>query len=142
MGKRVCDVIWTTLLPIVLVSKRFRDVLRREAFTGWSAYPVKVYDHEDDELRGYTGLAVTGRAGAVDYTRNEKVWHTFTKGGPRFRCRVGLFIDNDEWDGSDFFQLEGRSNIVVTQRVKDALVAELKIPNVKFDPLSSYAHDV
>ncbi len=141
-GKRVCDVIWTGFVAVVLVSRRFRDVLRREGFTGWSTYPVKVYDHEDNELSGYTGLAVTGRAGAVDHSRSKKVWRRRIKGGPRLQRYVGMFIENDEWDGSDLFQMAGRSTKLVTERVKEALQAELKIPNTEFDQLSTFEHDI
>ena len=141
-GKRVCDVIWTTLVIPVLVSKRFCTVLEREGFTGWSTYLVAVYDGEGRRLRGYKGLSITGRAGPVDDSRSKKVWRPpYVEGGPRIRRQVGLFFKNDQWDGSDIFLPEGSCWVIVTKQVKDALQG-LNIPNVEFRPLSNLERDI
>lgn len=141
-GKRLCDVIWTGFPPMVLISKAFRDVLKRESFTAWSTYPVKVYDKDGKQLRGYAGLAFLGRAGAVDFSRSTKVWRgPRYDGGPKWQNYFGLAFKDDKWDGSDFFMSEDRSSTYVTDGVKRAL-QELKIPNVEFERLSEYEEQV
>lgn len=137
MGKCICDVIWTTLLPLTLISKKFRDVLKRESLTGWTTFPAKVYDQVGKEIKGYAGLAVTGRAGPIDNMRSQKfLREPYVEGGPCIPCYRGMYFKDDEWDGSDFCMPQGRTSIIVTQRVKDAL-KELMIPNVEFRQLST-----
>ena len=143
-GRRVRDIIWTTLPPLVLISKRFRDVLERAGLTGWSTYPVKVYDQEGRQVRGFFGLAVTGLAGAVDNSRSKRVWRgPWVEGGPKSQNYLGMFFKDDEWDGTDIFRPQKSSWIIVTERFKKALEeADLDVRNVKFDKLSTYERDI
>ena len=141
-GKRLCDVIWTTYLPLVLISKRLRDLLEHEQLTGWSTYPVSVHANGGNTLCNYFGLSVTGRAGPIDNRRSRKVSRgpKLEKGSKFQRC-LGMFFKDDEWDGSDIFVPEKTTFIIMTERAKDAIGA-LKIPNVEFDSLRTLERDI
>ena len=141
-GRDVYDVIWTGFVAVVLVSRRFRDVLERAEFTGWTPYPVKVFDEVGEEIRGYCGLAFTGRSGPVDYSRSQKVWRKPRyKGGPKYQEYVGLFFKEDRWDGTDLFLPENTAHKIITEKVKNAL-SKLDIPNVGFERLTEFTDSV
>lgn len=141
-GESVCDVIWTGFVAVVLLSDPLVDVLRGEAFSGWTTYPAEVYDKRSKKLPKYHGLAVTGRAGPIDNTRSERVWRgPYFPGGPKVEQYVGLYFQYDRWDGSDIFLPEGSGWIVVTERVKDVLDS-LDIPNIKLVRLTTLERDV
>lgn len=142
MGNNIAEVIWTGYVACVLVSTKFRDLLERERFTGWSTYPIVLYGEDSKELQGYVGLSILGRAGVVDFTRSRIASRgPIYEGGPKWKNHLGLFFKDDLWDGSDIFMVEGRSSTFVTERVKQA-VAEFNIPNVQFERLSEYEEQV
>lgn len=140
-GTSSCDVIWTTFPPLVLISNRFADLLAKKGFRGWTTYPTRVYDG-DEQLKGYAGLAVSGRAGAVDRTRcRVERRPPPNPRGSAYDVAVGLFFKNDEWDGSDVFMPADTGHIIVTEQVKNSLQT-LHIPNVAFERLSDYETDL
>jgi hypothetical protein len=65
-GGRLYDYIGTTWAVLDLVSDRVISVLRDNEFTGWSTYPIEVYDRDGHSIAGYHGLAATGRSGPID----------------------------------------------------------------------------
>jgi hypothetical protein len=101
-----------------------------------------VYDAEGKQLRGYAGLAITGRAGTIDSSRSKKVWRgPHFEGGPKWQNYLGMYFTNDQWDGSDFSLPGDTGWMIVTERVMEALKAELFIPNVEFQRLTEVERD-
>jgi hypothetical protein len=128
--------IGTTYGLPVLVSERFLDVLREHGFTGWTTFPVRVFLHDGSELKGYSGFAVTGRAGPIDDSLSEEV--ILPPLVPSGRARPGLrgaCFAPESWDGSDFFACGDSSAITVTETVRQALEAA-RLSNVAFKRLS------
>jgi len=136
-GTAVCDVVWTTFGASVLVSDRVVTNLREGHFSGWTTYPVELYDKSRIRIPDYHGLVVTGRSGAIDRSRSEKVRHPIIPGTKPADFWRGLFFKDDRWDGSDIFLPEGTGYIIVVERVKNALES-LSIPNIKFERLDTH----
>jgi len=121
-GSRIKDHIGTTWATLHLVSDRFISVL--DAFSGWRMYPVDVYAKDGDLIRGYHGLAVTGRSGEIDDDLSPvMVLPPHTPGGEAMPHRIGVRFWPETWDGSDVFSPEGTGFVLVTQEVRDALTA-------------------
>lgn len=138
-GSQLRDVIWTTISD-PLVSEDFLSVLIREKFTGWSTYPIVVYEKDGIKLSGFGGLVVTGRAGAIDPSRTHiELRDPIGDGMLKSEWAIGLYFKSDEWDGSDIFLPADRNYIIVTERVKEAL-KDLDIKNVKFVRLTEFAY--
>jgi hypothetical protein len=136
-GSDAYDVIGTTYASLLLVSGRFRDVLRGHGFTGWTTFAVRVFIDGGGALDGYSGIAITGRCWSIDDRLSEEV--TLPPRVPHGRARRGLrglCFPPDSWDGSDFFTSDaGGAWIFVVQRVKDTL-EKAQLRNVKFQRLS------
>jgi Immunity protein family (Imm11) len=136
-GHKPYDVIGTSYATLLLVSSRFRGVLRSHGFTGWTTFPVRIFLDDGDELDGYSGIAITGRCGPIDDNQSEKV--TLPLPLPHGRARLGLrglCFPPDTWDGSDLFTSEaGGAWIFVVERVKDAL-ERAQLRNFEFERLS------
>ena len=130
-GTRPRDVIWTTIdHPVIIVSQRVIDLLKRERLTGWSTYPVTVYGRSEDIIEGYLGLSVTGRCGKIENAQSLLVQrHTVCC---TYSVYKGLYFDPETWDGSDCFMTPGREDwIFITDAVKKAFGRE-KIRNIKY----------
>ena len=141
-GRRLYDLVGTTWAVLDLVSDRVTSVLADNGFTGWTTYPVAIYDDRGDAIPGYHGLAVTGRCGPIDERLSPVV--TLPPAVPEGEAqphRIGLRFHPETWDGSDVFTPEGTAHVFVAQRVRDALV-EAKVTNMTLRPLTEVAQYV
>jgi hypothetical protein len=130
------DVIWTTMAVVVIVSDTVVQLLRSHGFTGWSLYDVSVRDKQGQLIPGYSGLAITGRCGKIDYTRTVVVPRVYPAG--IFPIGKGLLFDPESWDGSDLFMPADKVGYkFMVDRVKKAL-ERAKIRNVSFTPLDQF----
>lgn len=121
-GSRIRDHIGTTWGVLHLVSDRLVSVL--EGFGGWRTYPVEIYDREGGLVPGYRGLAVTGRCGSVDDELSPvMVLPPPVPQGKAMPHRIGIRFRPETWDGSDVFSPERSGWVLVTQDVRDALIA-------------------
>lgn len=134
-GKRYDDVIRTGFCFFYLISDRFREVLEKNHFTGWKCFPVRILTKKGEEVHGYQGLSVTGRAGIIHWERSEVIQDEYSS---YYR---GIHLDREEWDGSDFFLAKDYWGIFVTKRVKEALL-EAKLTNIRFKDYSECLRDV
>lgn len=123
-GTRIKDLIGTTTALLTLVSDRFVAVLREGGFSGWTTYPVGVYNEAGREVPSYHGLAITGRAGPRDNSLTPKeLLPPPVPGGRAMPGRRGLLFKYGSWDGSSLFCPEGTAAITVTEEVRAALTA-------------------
>jgi hypothetical protein len=122
--------------PVKIVSPRFVEVLRAGDFSGWTTFPIGVIGRLSEELREHRGLAVTGRSGPPDRSREERVvLPPPVPNGEAMPHRLGLHPQ--DWDGSDLFVPEGTTHICVSERVRDA-VARARLTGVEFTRLTEY----
>ena len=133
-GREATDFLWTQLITPVCISESATRILMENKVSGWSTYPVEVFDQEGKLYPYYFGLAVTGAACEADYSRSAVV----SKPPPTPRGRSydvfrGLYFDEDQWDGSDMFWVGGVR--VVVERVKEIFV-RYNVRNVRFTPLA------
>ena len=138
-GKRLTDILWTAMPPLVCAATRVVDAMAERRLTGWSTYPVEVI-HQGEFLEGYQGLAILGRGGGRDRTKSPIIDKPApVPGGKPYRAYRGLFFDEDPWDGSDLFFVDGF--IVVTQPAHDYFVRS-KVSNIRLTPISEVEIDV
>jgi hypothetical protein len=130
------EVTWTTHGEPIVVADSVVQLLRSHEFTGWSLYEVSVRDKQGEVSPGYSGLAVTGRCGNIEWAQGIEVPRIFPAG--IFPVWKGIFFDPASWDGSDFFMsADGSGYVFVVEAVKKAL-ERAKIRNVKFQPLDQF----
>lgn len=132
-GSKATNILWTQLVTPVCVSGRVIRILSENEVSGWSTYPVEVFDPGGELLADYHGLVVTGGVCDADYSRSAVI----TKPPPAPRGKSydvykGLFFDEDQWDGSDMFWVGGVR--VVVEKVK-TVFEKSGIENVAFTPL-------
>lgn len=123
--------IMTADVVMYVVSGKFIKVLKDNQFTGWSTFAVKPHDKRGEEIKGYKGLAVTGRCGKIDNSKSKWVKRKAIIGDAMVRVRYGYYFDPKSWDGSDIFLAEGTGVVFVVKKVKEAL-ENAKISNVEF----------
>ena len=133
-GTDATDFLWTQLVTPVCVSERVIRILKENEVSGWSTYPVEIFDQKGNLLPDYHGLAVTGAVCEADYSRSAVV--TKPPPAPRGRSQDvyrGLYFDEDQWDGSDMFWVDGVR--VVVDKVKK-IFEQNKVANLRFTALS------
>jgi len=140
-GSRLYDVIFTGYPSTKLVSERVTQTLSEAGFSGWSTFPISLSWKNGEEISGYSGLAVTGRAGVLDDERCPIVEELSPWTGKQIHSRKGYYFDPESWDGSDFFFPRGTTLMIVTERVK-VLFEKSKFKNTAFQRLSEVSRVV
>ena len=79
-GKWLRDIIHTGLASLYLISKRFKEILESHCFSGYSTYPIKLYDAYWQRIPDYFGFSITGRCGPIDFTKSEVIYKQFPGG--------------------------------------------------------------
>jgi len=129
------DFIWPNMVGPMIASERVIDALTAENVSGWSTYPVIVWNRDETIVNGYAGLSITGRCGPIEGHRSIPEPKQFP--GGVFTVYRGLYFDSASWDGSDLFlSSDGRLFVFAVQKVKD-LFQRVGITGIAFDPLDS-----
>lgn len=129
------EVIWTTYAAPIIVSDSVVQLLRSHGFTGWSLYDVTVHGKQGEPIPGYHGLAITGRCGAIDWSKGiaePKVYPARVS-----TVWKGLFFDPASWDGSDLFMPANTALVCAVEAVKKAF-KKAKVRNVVFEALDQF----
>ena len=133
-GLEATDFLWTQLVTPVCASERLIRILSENEVSGWSTYPVEVYDREGNMHPCYHGLAVTGAVCEADYSLSTVVTKPPpTPNGRSYDVYRGLYFKEDEWDGCDMFWVGGVR--VVVDRVRK-IFEQNKVSNVRFTPIT------
>ena len=69
-GGQAADVLWTSFIPITVISQRLVELLTAHGLTGWATYPVEVFGRKDERIPGFHGLAITGPNVEVDRSKS------------------------------------------------------------------------
>jgi len=131
--KKIGDFL-NTFLSEWLISDKVAEIFNDCGFTGYELKPVSVCNMELPHK--LWEFVVCGKGGGSNpasgiYLKSEcpychhKVYSAFEN---------GIIVDENNWDGSDFFTITGyRRYILVTERVKN-VVEENQLKGVKFIP--------
>jgi len=135
-GGRPGDFVWNSH-SLVVASPNVLNVLEESRFRGYSTYPV-VVRVKDRILAGYCGIAVTGRAGPVDFERSRVRWFTEANGSRGGIMAIdGLYFHPENWDGSDIFCVDEFLHFLMVKRVRDALRSQ-RVTNFTAKPLQEF----
>jgi hypothetical protein len=135
-GTRPMDYVGTTLGGPPLVSERLVALLGEHGFTGWRTFGVEIYDEHGVRVPGYHGLSATGRSGPFDDSLSPVMTVAPpVPTGEALPHRIGKRFWPETWDGSDVFSPEGAMWVVVTQAVRDVVVAA-KLKNISLERLT------
>ena len=113
------DMIGTFWPSLYVIGERLKDLLERNAITGWRLYEA-VFPGTPSPA-AWWALGITGRAGRV-------------RTGPETPLDpLGHFLDPQEWDGSDLFHPTNEGTILVTARAAQ-IFQETRLRNVLLEP--------
>ncbi len=129
---KVRDLMWTQYSELI-VTDHVRSLFEDAGFTGFNVRPVTVekvkYARKGSEsdIPPLWEIEVTGKGGnahpdsgiyPIEASRCEVCKYL------RFSSyRNGIIVDGDEWDGSDFFTVNGYPRVwLITERVKDLIM--------------------
>ncbi len=133
-GSTLRDFIWVEPHPVI--NDRVVELLSSHGLTGWTTYPVEILDRRGEIVRGYHGLAVTGRCQSIRIGKKySNVVYKDYPGGT-FPNYKGLYFSKDSWDGSDFLvAADGQGGwILVTERVRQ-LFRKNRVTNCRLTPI-------
>jgi|YNPBryunderm2012_1023409.scaffolds.fasta_scaffold10186_2 hypothetical protein len=128
---RVGDFVWTWYSDC-LVTDRVLGLFRQAGFSGFEVRPVRVEKVKRlgkgrlEDIPRLWELVVTGRGGDARPESGIRVIYRCEACGlvEYSSYRNGILVDEDQWDGSDFFTVNGYpKHILVTERVKDLIIA-------------------
>ena len=140
-GGHPSDFLWAGLTHIICISQRVVDLLSENGITGWSVYPVEVFGRNGEPLPKYNGLSVIGPDCVRDRSRSQIVDKPPpVDGGRGYQVYHGLYFDENQWDGSDFFRVLGIATVVTDKVYR--IFKRAKVTNVRFTPLTEVEIDV
>jgi hypothetical protein len=134
IGEIAFDIVCGGFAGLDLWSERAMEAARANRITGLRSYRVEIRRDDGSVLTNYEGLAVTGRCGPIDDSRGAIEQRILVAGAPPYRYHVGLFVEQDSWDGSDLFVPPNLDLILCTSRLK-TVFEEACITNVAFTPI-------
>lgn len=122
-GTKFVDVV-STGDTLNIYSNTMFEVFEKNSFTGWGKILVVVVLRNGQRIYQYSFLTVTGKCGSLDESKTqiEDVPISNSPSAKPLIVKRGLFFDEDTWDGSDIFNPEGTFFILVTEKVRDALI--------------------
>ncbi len=127
----VGDFVWTWYSEC-LVTERVLTLFREAGLTGFEAKPVvvekvkRVKKEQPVTIPRLWELVITGKGGDAHPDSGIRVIYKCDACGlTRYSSyRDGIIVNEREWDGSDFFTVNGYPKLIlVTERVKDLIVA-------------------
>jgi len=135
LDENITDFMWTFIGEVV-ITDRVAKLFKEAGFTGYELEPVEVVNRQDITVWKFN---VTGKGG--------KAQGLYLK----YRCEAcgleryggyenGIIFDEKEWDGSDFFEVDGWGVILITERVKD-FIEKHGLTNVIIIPLNEFKVD-
>jgi hypothetical protein len=124
-----------------LWSDRLVMALNDAQITGFKLYSVILKDKQKEDVEGYSGVSIIGRAGKIDLKKSQIIREQ-PEGWPKIIERLkGMYFGLKEWDGSDIFLAENQSFVFCTKKFVDT-VSKLKGHNFEFTPVSEYRRDI
>lgn len=138
---RIGDFIWTWYSEW-LMTDRVLHLFQNAGFTGFEPRPVKVEKVKrvkkgtEVSIPPLWELKVTGKGGDTDPASGIRILETCDACSliKYSSFRNGLIVDENNWDGSDFFTVNGYPKfILVTERVKELIIRE-KLVNCALIP--------
>lgn len=128
---QVGDFVWTWPNEC-LITERVLGLFRQARLTGFEVKPVVVEKVKRlgkkrlEDIPTLWELVVTGKGGdARPESGIRVIYRCEACGMVRYSSyRNGILVDEGQWDGSDFFTVNGYPKIIlVTERVKDLIIA-------------------
>lgn len=120
-GNKLADILDTGWASLYLISDNLKKLLEHNGLSGWRTFPVAVLSKEGREIEGFHGLSITGRCGAIDFTKTEIIKKALVPGGPMGEFYKGLPIDIETWDNSDFFIPDNYFGIIISKQAFEIL---------------------
>ena len=97
-GEIAEDILWTQLVRPVCVSGRLIRLLNENEISGWTVYPVEIYDQNGVNIPDYYGFAITGPVYEADYSRSTIVLKPSPlPRGKSSKVYKGLYFDEGQW---------------------------------------------
>lgn len=135
----------------LLVSKKYRDAVMSHGLTGIEFYPplgyrlktkkkgaeemiIKCRDHFQ-----FQAIHVTGRGGSIAKTSGVRLRKSCEKCGWEEWTlpENGIYVDEKQWDGTDFFYVDEFGSMLMSQRAVDAL-SQAQLSNFAAQPAEEY----
>lgn len=139
VGGPLRDVVITGYADPNVVSQAFVDALTTAGCSGWSLFPVTVYDKEGVIANGFHGFQVVGECGPVDWRRSQPVPVQLPGGVfPRLK---GMYFAVETWDGSDVFGQTDTGFVFMTEKAVLAL-RRSRISNMDAEPIDDVVTDI
>ena len=88
-------------------------------------------------IEGYSALGIIGRCGPLDNTRSKQISRLEPARGTSTQTWLGLYFDEDTWDGRDLFRPVGTMLTVLTTRAMEA-IDRAKATNIRLRPLLEF----
>lgn len=133
-GKNKSDFFWTSLLSELIITDKVATIFKENNVTGYDLKEVEVCNM--DYPFKLWEFVVIGNGGKAHIDSGIKLKYNCKSCGlKRYSAyENGIIVDEKNWDGSNFFTVEGYSkHILVTENIKE-LVKKHRLKGVNFIP--------
>lgn len=139
VGGPLRDVVITGYAVPNVVSQAFVEALSSAGCTGWSLFPVTVYDKQGVPAGAFHGFQVVGECGPIDWRKSQPVPVRLPGGVfPRLR---GMYFTDGTWDGSDVFGPTENGFVFMTEKAVSVLKRS-RISNLDAEPIEGVMTEI
>jgi len=138
-SKKVGDFVWTWYSDC-LITEKVLHLFQQAGLTGFIVKPVQIKPETEKGEKLTTipklqELVVTGKGGDADLDSGIHLIYTCPHCNliEYSSFRNGIIVDEQAWDGSDFFTVTGYQFILVTEKVKELMI-EHRLTNCALIP--------
>jgi hypothetical protein len=139
VGGPLRDVVITGYAAPNVVSQAVVEALTSAGCSGWSLFPVTVYDKKGIPVGGFHGFQVVGESGPIDWRRSQPV--PIQLPGGVFPRLKGMYFTEGTWDGSDVFGPTDKGFVFMTEKAVLALERS-RISNIDVKPIEDVITDI
>jgi hypothetical protein len=139
LGGPLRDVVITGYAVPNVVSQAFVEALTSAGCSGWSLFPVTVYDKQRVPAGAFHGFQVVGECGPIDWRKSQPVPVRLPGGVfPRLK---GMYFTDGTWDGSDVFGPTENGFVFMTERAVSVLKRS-RISNMDAEPIEDVTTEI
>ncbi len=128
-GRKWTDVLNPSSVSLHLVSNRFVQLLEANKITGYTTFPVRLFNKQREEVFQYSGLSITGRCDKIDWDKSPVITKRLVPHGPECEFYNGASISFQNYIPTNWFLPETSLSIIVTEKLK-LIIDEYNISNV------------
>lgn len=117
-----------------IIHKSVYELFLEKGLTGWIATPAILHFPKKVLNYDYYTMYITGTVGPIQFEKSQLLKRE-TQTGMFWPYRLGLFFDENTWDGSDFFMSTDTTGLIIITEKAREVILQSGTKNARITPI-------